>query len=71
MNLVCQNKKHPPPKKNPFCAFINFKQAFDDVWRNGLWYKLLNNGINDECLTFFRNMYNGDGLQHSLNEFHT
>lgn len=24
-------------KKKLFCSFIDLKQAFDTVWRNGLW----------------------------------
>ena len=28
-------------KKKLFCAFIDFKQAFDTVWREGLWFKIL------------------------------
>ena len=27
-------------KNKLFCAFVDFKQAFDNVWRDGLWYKL-------------------------------
>ena len=27
-------------KTKLYCAFIDFKQAFDQVWRNGLWTKL-------------------------------
>ena len=27
-------------KKKLFCCFIDFKQAFDTVWRVGLWQKL-------------------------------
>ena len=33
-------------KKKLFCAFIDFKQAFDTIWRDGLWSKLLKSGIN-------------------------
>ena len=61
MNLVMS------AKKKLFCAFIDFKQAFDTVWRNGLWYKLLNNGISGKCLTFIRNMYNGVKSMVSIN----
>lgn len=32
-------------RKKLFCAFIDFKQAFGTVWRNGLWYKILASGI--------------------------
>lgn len=46
-------------KKKLFCAFVDFKQAFDTVWRNGLWYKLLDNGIGGKCYAFIRNMYKG------------
>lgn len=44
-------------KKKLFCAFIDFKSAFDKVWRNGLWIKLLNHGINGKCLGLIQNMY--------------
>ena len=33
-------------KKKLFCVFIDFSQAFDSVWRVGLWQKLLNTGVN-------------------------
>jgi hypothetical protein len=29
-----------------FCAIIDFAAAFDTVWRDGLWNKLLINQIN-------------------------
>ena len=32
-------------KTKLYCAFIDFKQAFDKVWRNGLWTKLANTDI--------------------------
>ena len=28
-----------------YCAFIDYKKAFDTVWRKGLWYKLDKEGI--------------------------
>ena len=42
-------------KKKLFCAFIDFSQAFDSVWRGGLWRKLLFNSFNGK---FFRVIYN-------------
>lgn len=46
-------------KKKLFCAFIDFKQAFDTVWRTGLWSKLILNGINGKCFRYINNMYMG------------
>jgi hypothetical protein len=42
-------------KKKLFCAFIDFEKAFDTVWRDGLWYKLLMCNIKGK-------MYNGKFL---------
>ena len=33
-------------KKRLFCAFIDYKKAFDSVQRGLLWGKLLNSGVN-------------------------
>ena len=44
-------------KKKLFCAFIDFEKAFDKVWRNGLFHKLLNNSINGKMYNVILNMY--------------
>ena len=44
-------------KKKLFCAFIDFKQAFDNVWRGGLWTKLSSYNVNGKCLKLIQNMY--------------
>ena len=41
-----------------YCAFIDFKKAFDSVYLNGLWFKLYKLGINGKLLTIIRDMYN-------------
>ena len=38
-------------EKKMFCAFDDFKQTFDTVWRSGLWNKLTANGIKGKCFT--------------------
>ena len=44
-------------KKKLFCCFIDFKQAFDSVWRVGLWQKLQNEKINGKCFNVIYNLY--------------
>jgi hypothetical protein len=40
-----------------YCAFIHFEKAFDKIWREGLWYKLLINNINGKMLNVIQNIY--------------
>ena len=44
-------------KKKLFCTFVDFSQAFDSVWRMGLWQKLLKNNIDGKFLRIIYNMY--------------
>ena len=45
-------------KKKLFCCFIDFKQAFDSVWKVGLWRKIQNENINGKCFNVIYNLYN-------------
>ena len=54
-------------KKKFYCAFIDFSQAFDSVWRVGLWRKLLGNHINGNFFRIIHNMYNGIKSSISIN----
>lgn len=45
-------------KRKFFCAVIDFKAAFDKVWRVGLWEKLIRYQIKGKCLRVSVNMYN-------------
>ena len=38
------------PFQKLFCAFIDYKKAFDSVQRGLLWGKLLNSGVNGKVL---------------------
>ena len=40
-----------------FCAFIDYKKAFDSVQRGLLWGKLLNSGVNGKVLRVKRDSY--------------
>ena len=44
-------------KKKLFCAFIDFSQAFNSIWRVGLWRKLYLNLIDGKFLRVVTNMY--------------
>ncbi len=40
-----------------FSCFVDYKKAFDSVWRVGLWQKLLEQGINGKILNSIINLY--------------
>lgn len=44
--------------KKLYCTFIDFRKAFDTVWRTGLWTKLQRSGIRGKCFNVIFNMYN-------------
>ena len=44
-------------KKKFFAAFVDFEKAFDTVWRDALWSKLLINNINGKMYNVIYNMY--------------
>lgn len=52
---LCQILKQK--KKKMYCAFIDFEKAFDKVWREGLYYKLLLHNINGKMYNVIFNMY--------------
>jgi hypothetical protein len=56
-NLKCLIDMYLCKKKRLFCAFIDYKKAFDSVDRIALWQKLLRHGIDGKFLVLVRNMY--------------
>jgi hypothetical protein len=40
-----------------YCVFVDFAKAFDTVWRDGLWHKLLLNNMNGNMFNVIVNMY--------------
>ena len=40
-----------------YMAFIDYQKAFDTIWRTGLWYKLMKQGISGKFLNVIKNMY--------------
>uniref|UniRef100_A0ABM0MA50 RNA-directed DNA polymerase from mobile element jockey-like n=1 Tax=Saccoglossus kowalevskii TaxID=10224 RepID=A0ABM0MA50_SACKO len=45
-------------KKRVYCAFIDYKKAFDLIDSTSLWFKLISNHINGKIITVIYNMYN-------------
>jgi len=43
--------------KRTFVAFIDIAKAYDRVWRNGLWHKLIQMGIKGKMWRVLRNIY--------------
>jgi hypothetical protein len=44
-------------KKNLFCTFVDFEKAFDTVWCDALWYKMLLKNINGNMYQVILNMF--------------
>ncbi len=40
-------------KRKLFCLFVDYKKAFDNVWREGLWWKLIKDNVNGKLLVGF------------------
>ena len=45
-------------KKKLYCAFVDYKKAFDLINRTDLWSKLISSGINGKIITVIYNLYN-------------
>ena len=50
-------ERHLQNKKRLYCAFIDLKRAFDSVYRDGLWFKLIKNGVGRKLFILLRSMY--------------
>ena len=43
--------------KRVYACFVDFSKAYDTVWRNGLLYKLINNGLSYKFTSLIKSMY--------------
>ena len=44
--------------KKTFCFFLDIEKAYDTVWRDGLWYRMWDMGIQGKLWRVIRNIYN-------------
>ncbi len=44
-------------KRKLFCLFVDYTKAFDMVWREGLWWKLVRDNVNGKFLKVIHSMY--------------
>ena len=51
------NKPIIAEKRKLYYAFIDFHKAFDLVYRNGIWFKLLNSGVSSKMVNILQSIY--------------
>ena len=56
-NLKCLIDLYSRCNKTLYCAFIDYRKAFDSVDRLALWHKLLSNCIDGKMFKIIHNMY--------------
>ena len=56
-SLYCIFILYKRMNKPLYMAFIDYQKAFDTIWRAGLWYKLMKQGISGKFLNVIKNMY--------------
>ena len=49
--------KYKTANEKIYFGFVDFKKAYDTVWRDGLLYKLLANGMNGNFFNVIESMY--------------
>ena len=54
-------------KEKLYACFVDFRKAYDTVWRKGLFMKLLESGISGKFVRLIQNMYSRLELCVSLN----
>ena len=62
------NKIITKEKKKLYCAFVDFKKAFDLVYRDGIWYKLLQSGASSKFVNMLKAIYK-KGIVNRLAKF--
>lgn len=62
---------HQTKQGKIFGCFIDFKKAFDSVWHNGLFLKLIQSGIGGKTYDIIKDIYNGNKCCVKINDRRT
>ena len=54
---ICEVQKRE--KKNSYLAFLDITKAYDSVWREGLWHKMRQYGVEEKLVRVCEGLYNG------------
>ena len=57
LHTLINHHVHQKNKSKIFACFIDFKKAFDSIWQEGLYYKLLQIGIGGKIYDIIKSMY--------------
>lgn len=60
LHTLIQKYVHQTKQGKNFGCFIDFKKAFDSVWQNGLFLKLIQSGIGGKTYDIINDIYNGN-----------
>lgn len=60
LQTLIQKHVHQTKQGKIFGCFIDFKKAFDSVWHNGLFLKLLQSGVGGKTYDIIKDIYNGN-----------
>ena len=41
-----------------YACFVDYQKAYDNIWREGLCYKMMNAGVSSNIIKLIRDMYN-------------
>ena len=60
-------------KREVSCSFVDLKKCFDYVYRNGIWFKLIEQGVSSKIVKTLQSMYSTvkscDRVNGTLSEF--
>ena len=60
LHTLINQHVHQTKNGKIFACFVDFKKAFDSIWHEGLYYKLLQSGVGGKAYDIIKSMYSGN-----------